>query len=135
MPVSLPPTLYKPSEKNEGDKSQVRNQNLFMVLGSNFHDEPSSSNLWQSELSFVFANIFTLFSLIFCPDLCLLTYDILFQQVGEEKLWLADEIVLAHFSSLKLESHAEASVCYPTLKSELQYLVISVFVDICPSFR
>ncbi|KAF8104421.1 hypothetical protein N665_0172s0052 [Sinapis alba] len=51
-PVSLPPTLYKPSEKNEGDKSQV----------------------------------------------------------GEEQLWLADETVLAHFSSLMLESHADSSV-------------------------
>ncbi|CAN6856306.1 unnamed protein product [Brassica oleracea] len=51
-PVSLPPTLYKPSEKTEGDNSGV----------------------------------------------------------GEEKLWLADETVLAHFSSLKLESHADSSV-------------------------
>ncbi|KAJ0240559.1 Uncharacterized protein HA466_0221710 [Hirschfeldia incana] len=49
-PVSLPPTLYKASEKNEGDKSQV----------------------------------------------------------GEEQLWLADETVLAHFSSLMLESHADS---------------------------
>ncbi|KAG2261739.1 hypothetical protein Bca52824_068818 [Brassica carinata] len=59
-PVSLPPTLYKPSEKNEGDKSQV----------------------------------------------------------GEETLWLADETVLAHFSSLMLESHADSSVIPQTSENE-----------------
>lgn len=58
--------------------------------------------------------------------------DIMFQQVGEDQLWLADETVLAHFSSLKLEGRADSSVCYPTLKSESQYLGISVFIDICP---
>lgn len=57
---------------------------------------------------------FVVFDLIYCPGLCLLTDDILFQQVGEEKLWLADETVLAHFRALKLESHADASVCYST---------------------
>ncbi|ESQ39921.1 hypothetical protein EUTSA_v10000739mg [Eutrema salsugineum] len=59
-PVSLPPTLYKPSEKNEGDKSQV----------------------------------------------------------GEEKLWLADETVLAHFRSLKMDSHADSSVIPQTSENE-----------------
>ncbi|KFK31352.1 hypothetical protein AALP_AA6G101300 [Arabis alpina] len=59
-PVSLPPMLYKPTEKNEGDKSQV----------------------------------------------------------AEEQLWLADETVLAHFSSLKLESHAEASGIPQTSENE-----------------
>ncbi|KAF8108398.1 hypothetical protein N665_0109s0023 [Sinapis alba] len=59
-PVSLPPTLYKPSEKNEGDKSQV----------------------------------------------------------GEEQLWLADETVLAHFSSLMLESHADSSGIPQTSENE-----------------
>ncbi|CAH8388794.1 unnamed protein product [Eruca vesicaria subsp. sativa] len=59
-PVSLPPTLYKPSEKNEGDKSQV----------------------------------------------------------GEEQLWLADETVLAHFSSLVLESHADLSEIPQTSENE-----------------
>ena len=82
------------------------------------------SNLRQSELSCVFAYIFTLVNLIFCPGLRMLTHDNLFQQVGEEQLWLADETVLPHFSSLKLESHVDSSVCYPTLESELQYLVI-----------
>ena len=51
------------------------------------------SNLRQSELSSVFAYIFTLVNLIFCPGLR--THDNLFQQVGEEQLWLADETVLA----------------------------------------
>ncbi|RID60363.1 hypothetical protein BRARA_F03523 [Brassica rapa] len=60
-PVSLPPTLYKPCEKNEGDKSQV----------------------------------------------------------GEEQLWLADETVLAHFSSLMLESHADISEIPPTTEIEV----------------
>ncbi|KAL9813536.1 putative sister chromatid cohesion protein Pds5 [Arabidopsis thaliana] len=60
-PVSLPPTLYKPSEKVEGDKSQV----------------------------------------------------------GEEKLWLADETVLLHFRALKLESHADASVIPQTSENEV----------------
>ncbi|KAG7536034.1 Armadillo-type fold [Arabidopsis suecica] len=60
-PVSLPPMLYKPSEKVEGDKSQV----------------------------------------------------------GEEKLWLADETVLAHFRALKLESHADASVIPQTSEYEV----------------
>lgn len=101
------------------------------------NDEPTSSNLWQSELYSIFAFIFTLVlvNLIYCPGLHLLTQDILFRQVGEEKLWIADETVLSHFSSLKLESHADSSVCYPTLKPELQYLVISVFYDIFSSFR
>nr|VDD38116.1 unnamed protein product [Brassica oleracea] len=60
-PVSLPPTLYKPSEKNEGDKSQV----------------------------------------------------------GEEQLWLADETVLAHFSSLMLETHADLSEIPQTTEIEV----------------
>uniref|UniRef100_A0A1J3FJR8 Sister chromatid cohesion protein PDS5-like protein B n=1 Tax=Noccaea caerulescens TaxID=107243 RepID=A0A1J3FJR8_NOCCA len=59
-PVSLPPMLYKPSEKNEGDKAQV----------------------------------------------------------GEEQLWLADETVLAHFSSLKLEGRADSSVIPQTSENE-----------------
>ena len=36
MPVSLPPTLYKPSENNEGDKSQVTTENLSLVQIFNF---------------------------------------------------------------------------------------------------
>ncbi|CAN8245665.1 unnamed protein product [Cochlearia groenlandica] len=59
MPVSLPPTLYKPSEKNEGDMSEV----------------------------------------------------------GENHLWLADETVLAHFSSLMVESHDNAPVIPQTSES------------------
>nr|VDC91099.1 unnamed protein product [Brassica rapa] len=59
-PVSLPPTLYKPSEKTEGDNPRV----------------------------------------------------------GEEKLWLADETVLAHFSSLKLDGHADSSVIPQTSEHE-----------------
>ncbi|CAH2046001.1 unnamed protein product [Thlaspi arvense] len=59
-PVSLPPSLYIPSEKNVDDKSQV----------------------------------------------------------DEEKLWLADETVLAHFSSLMLESHADSSVIHQTSENE-----------------
>ncbi|KAF8117115.1 hypothetical protein N665_0012s0121 [Sinapis alba] len=59
-PVSLPPALYKPSEINDGDKSEV----------------------------------------------------------GEEKLWIADETVLSHFSSLKLESHADSSVIPQTPEHE-----------------
>ncbi|CAF2142794.1 BnaA02g25640D [Brassica napus] len=59
-PVSLPPTLYKPPEKTEGDNPEV----------------------------------------------------------GEEKLWLADETVLAHFSSLKLDGHADSSVIPQTSEHE-----------------
>ncbi|CAH8388720.1 unnamed protein product [Eruca vesicaria subsp. sativa] len=59
-PVSLPPTLYKPFDKIEGDKSGV----------------------------------------------------------GEEKLWIADETVLAHFSTLKWESHTDSSVIPQTSEHE-----------------
>ncbi|XP_023643045.1 sister chromatid cohesion protein PDS5 homolog A isoform X3 [Capsella rubella] len=40
-------------------------------------------------------------------------------QVGEEKLWLADETVVAHFRDLKLESHADASVIPQTSENEV----------------
>ncbi|XP_010441422.1 PREDICTED: sister chromatid cohesion protein PDS5 homolog A isoform X6 [Camelina sativa] len=40
-------------------------------------------------------------------------------EVGEEKLWLADETVLAHFRDLKLESHADASVIPQTSEEEV----------------
>ncbi|XP_018439839.1 sister chromatid cohesion protein PDS5 homolog A isoform X2 [Raphanus sativus] len=59
-PVSLPPTLYKPSEKDESNNSEV----------------------------------------------------------SDEKLWIADETVLAHFSSLKLESHTDSSVIPQTSDHE-----------------
>ncbi|CAN7085307.1 unnamed protein product [Brassica oleracea var. botrytis] len=47
----------------------------------------------------------------------MLTHDNLFQQVGEEQLWLADETVLPHFSSLKLESHVDSSEIVERLRA------------------